>query len=59
MRPMRFAQTSEKSKLKDDNPFGGDEEQNPFTDNESGGDAASAAAKALAEQMKQYQNTEF
>lgn len=60
MRPMRFAQTGDKSKLKGaEDIFGGDDESNPFAENESGGDAASQAAKALAEQMKQYQNTEF
>jgi len=52
MRTMRFAQTGDKSKLKGDNPFE-DTEESPFTENESGGDAASQAAKALAEQMKQ------
>lgn len=60
MRPMRFAQTGDKTKLKGaEDIFGGDEDSSPFTENEGGGDAASQAAKALAEQMKQYQNTEF
>jgi hypothetical protein len=52
MRTMRFAQTGDKSKLKGKNPFEEDE-SSPFTENEGGGDAASQAAKALAEQMKQ------
>jgi hypothetical protein len=52
---MRFTEVKSQSKIKQDDPFGGDEDD-PF-----GGDQGSAeekAAKALAEKMKQYQNTE-
>lgn len=51
--PLRFEQTSSASHIRE-NPFQDqEEEENPFTENESGGGAAVAAAKALAEQMKQ------
>jgi hypothetical protein len=52
---MSFTEVNSQSKIKQDDPFGGDE-VDPF-----GGDQGSAeekAAKALAEKMKQYQNTE-